>query len=81
MIVGELKEDIDVSARTPDYAMTIEMADGQRHTLDLYALNERQYAASINGEDAAFYVNVSDIKDLKTAFEYQDRGEEVPRPN
>ena len=25
--------------------------------------------------------NVSDIKDLKTAFEYQDRGEEVPRAN
>ncbi len=81
MIVGELKEDIDVSSRTPEYKLAIAMSDGTRHTLELYSLNERQYAASVNGKDATFYVNVSDIKDLKTAFEYQDRGEEVPRPN
>ena len=81
MIVGELKEDINVSAKKPDYSLALVMADGERHTLELYALNERQYAASVNGEEASFYVNVSDIKDLKTAFEYQDRGDEVPRPN
>lgn len=79
MIMGDLDEPLDVEGKTPDYSIAISLKNGERHTLELYALNERQFAASINGENADFYVNVSDIKALKTAFEYQDRGDEVPR--
>jgi len=79
LIVGDLEDDFSIKGKKAEYSITIELNDGTRNTLDLYAMNERQYAASVDGEDAEFYVNISDIKALKSAFDYQDRGEEIPR--
>lgn len=79
LIVGDLDEAYSTGDAAPEYSIAIVMNDGTRNTLDLYAMNERQYAASVNGAPAVFYVNVSDIRALLTAFDYQDRGEEIPR--
>lgn len=79
MIAGELTESVDIETVRPDYTFTIVMNDGSREELRLFRLNERQYAGSLNGEEAAFYVNVASIRKLKEAFAYIERGEEIPR--
>lgn len=79
MIAGEITEPFDIESVQPDYTFTIVMNNGTREELRLFRLNERQYAGSVNGEEAAFYVNVANIRRLKEAFGYIERGEEIPR--
>lgn len=79
MIIGETTEQIDIETRKADIILTINMKDGSVETLELYALNERQYAGSVNGAEAVHYINVSNVKRLKEAFDYIARGEEIPR--
>lgn len=79
MIAGELTEPVDIETVQPDYTLTIIMNNGSKEELRLFALNERQYAGSLNGGQAAYYINVADIRELKEAFDYIARGEEIPR--
>jgi hypothetical protein len=79
MIMDDLAAPYDTASKTPDYTFTISMKDGSKNELQLYAMNERQYAASVNGEAATFYINVSDIRNLEDAFGYIAKGEEIPR--
>jgi hypothetical protein len=79
MILGSLDEIIQVENLTPEYTFTVNMKDGTQSKLELYMLNERRYAASLNGEDALFYINASDIKTLGKAFETIAAGEELDR--
>jgi hypothetical protein len=79
MIDGEITETVDIEGRKADITMTITMKDGSKEELKLYALNERQYAGSINGDEAEYYINISDVRKLKEAFNYIAKGEEIPR--
>lgn len=79
MIEGEITETVDIEGRKADITMTITMKDGSKEELKLYALNERQYAGSINGDEAEYYINISDVRKLKEAFNYIAKGEEIPR--
>ena len=47
--------------------------------MELYRLNERQYAVSVNEGELNYYINASDVKELLEGFEYIDRNEEMPR--
>ena len=49
------------------YSLKITYQTGEEFTLDLARLNERQYAAILNGKDTGFYVNVNDLHDLEKA--------------
>ena len=49
------------------YSLKITYQTGEEYTLDLARLNERQYAAILNGENTGFYVNVNDLHDLEKA--------------
>ncbi len=79
MISGDLPEPMSVAGKTADYTTIITMTDGTKEELRLYALNERQYAASVNGADPSFFINVSDLRNLEDAFALIAAGEEIPR--
>ena len=79
IILGDLDQKVDITDKKADYTFTVNMIDGSVSELKLYALNERQYAASVDGAEASFYINVSDIRNLEKAFDYVAKGEEIPR--
>ena len=60
-----------------EYSLKITYATGEEYTLELAKLNERHYAAILNGEDSGFYVNVSDMKSLVTALKKVQDGHEL----
>jgi hypothetical protein len=79
LIVGETSEEFDRQGMTPQYTITINMLDGTKNVMELYRLNERQYAVSVNEGELNYYINASDVKELLEGFEYIDRNEEMPR--
>ena len=75
-----LAGDLDASANyaEPEITVTANLKNGEKKTLSLYKVNERQYAAEVDGKKADFYVPVSEVRDLREAFEIIARGEEIP---
>ncbi len=54
------------------------LKDGKTTSLELARMNERQYAAIIDGRTPEFYVGVDEVKELSDAFEIISRGEKIP---
>jgi|GEM_PF-877352 len=79
MISSDLDTPFSTAGKTAEYKFTIGMKDGTSHTLELYALNERQFAASVNGDKPQYYINVASVRNLAAAFDTIAKGEEIPR--
>lgn len=62
----------------PEIKMTMTLKDGSKTTLELSKINERQYAASVDGEAAKFYVNVNEVNELVEAFDIIKNGGTIP---
>ncbi|MDR0936259.1 MAG: DUF4340 domain-containing protein [Oscillospiraceae bacterium] len=62
--VGEVSADISGKA---DYVITLNMRNGSKHRLELVPLNERQYAAVVDGT-ATHYVYLSNIQNIPNAI-------------
>lgn len=65
--------------RTPAIKIEVTRNDGTVNTLELYTVNERRYAVSLNGEEIGFYVHRDLVNTMINAFGYVDRGETIPR--
>ena len=61
----------------PDYTLTMKLRDGSTTTLQLSRINERQYAASVDGQTPRYYVNVSQVNALAKAFQQLSSGGNV----
>ncbi len=61
----------------PDVDITINFLDGSSHNLQLVRVNDRQYAAFVDGE-AEFYVYLRNIQTLETAFQTILEGDTIP---
>ncbi len=75
-LAGEL--DGATSYGDPEITVTANLKNGEKKSLSLYKVNERQYAAEVGGKKAEFYVPVAEVRDLREAFEIIARGEEIP---
>ena len=63
----------------PDYAITINLIDGNADTLELYALNHSQFLIVQNGENTGLFITRMALHEaLVSRFEIIDRGEELP---
>ncbi|MBR5543505.1 MAG: DUF4340 domain-containing protein [Oscillospiraceae bacterium] len=63
---------------TPALTLTARLKGGKTSTLSLHRMNERQYAASIDGKTPDFYVGVSEMENLISCFEILKNGGDVP---
>ncbi len=61
-----------------EIAITARLKNGKRSTLSLHRLNERQYAARVDGKPAEFYVAVGEVKELVDAIELAFSGKDIP---
>ena len=77
---GYDEETASVSA-TSEYSIKITENDGTSTTLELRRINDRRYAAFIDGEATGYAVHVDPIKELAGAFDIVERGEELSRVN
>jgi len=78
MIANEITDAPDISGETPLYKYTINQKDGASHSVELYAYNDRYYAASIDGAPPVYSIHVKYIAQISEAFEYISVGEPVP---
>lgn len=62
----------------PEIRAVITLKNGGKTTLELCRMNERQYAARIDGKEAQFYVGVDEVRELSEAFELLSKGEDIP---
>ena len=62
----------------PEYTLTMTLKDGSKTTLQLAKINERQYAAIVDGKPAEFYVNVNEVNELRDAFVTLQNGGTIP---
>lgn len=58
--------------------ITAKLSTGKTTTLELCEINERQYAAIIDGKAPQFYVSVGEVKELIESFDILARGEDIP---
>ena len=61
----------------PEYSVSIHLRNGDVHTLKLFKLNDRQYAAEIDGY-ADYYVHINDINKLVEGFDIVLGGGNIP---
>lgn len=66
----------DALTAKPEISITINMLNGQHHTLNLIPLNERQFAAEVDGK-AEFYVYLKNLTTLRNAFKTILDGDEL----
>jgi hypothetical protein len=65
--------------RTADYKFVITLLDGEAHTLELFALNERQYLIVLNDINQQLITfRTTLINNLLSKFELLDQGIELP---
>ncbi len=57
---------------------TMSLKSGSTTTLELFEVNERRYAAVVDGKAAEFYVAVEEVRELLESFEILSRGEDIP---
>lgn len=71
---------IDASMKygAPEYTMSMKLKNGETTTFQLARINERQYAASVDGQPARYYVNISQVNALAKAFELLASGGTIP---
>ncbi|MDL2288621.1 DUF4340 domain-containing protein [Oscillospiraceae bacterium OttesenSCG-928-F05] len=82
MIVDALEEPFTPrTGQKAEYTFTVTQLDGAKRTLELYQLNDRQYAVSVDGEEPQFYVHKRSTTALEEAFEILEAGGEVPKIN
>jgi len=63
----------------PDYAITINLIDGNADTLELYALNHSQFLIVQNGENTGLFITRMALHEaMVSRFEIIDRGEDLP---
>lgn len=74
---GAISEDIKY-ASSPAIEIRANLKDGRVSTFTLYEINDRQYAASVDGKMPDFFVPVSEVRELLDAFGIISRGEEIP---
>ncbi len=75
-IQGEFKAGTKYDKSAIKVKMTLK--NGKTTTLELAQMNERQYAAIIDGRAPDFYVGVDEVRELLDAFEIIGRGEKIP---
>ena len=75
-IGGEYTSDMKVGERA--IRATITLRTGKKTTLELFPINERQYAASVDGAAPRYYVGVDEVSELLESFEIIKKGEDIP---
>lgn len=65
-------------ASAPAITVRATLRNGETSTLALHEMNERQFAASIDGARADFFVPVAEVRELLESFAIISRGEEIP---
>lgn len=75
-IAGEFTPDMKAGARA--IKATIKLKSGAKTTFELFEINERQYAASVNGKPPEYYVGINEVRELLESFEILSRGEDIP---
>jgi len=75
-IAGEFTGDMNYGERA--IKASIKLHSGETTTLELFPINERQYAASVDGKTPEYYVNVTEVRELLESFEILSRGEDIP---
>ncbi len=68
----------DVAAEA-SHTVTLNMHDGDKFTIALHRINDRRYAAFIDGEETGYMVHSDPIKDLASAFATIRSGGELTR--
>lgn len=61
----------------PEYSIKMTLKNGNVTTLGLARINERQYAAIIDGKPAQYYVNVTEVDELADAFKALQEGRDI----
>ncbi len=62
----------------PEITVKASLKNGKTSTLSLCKMNERQYAAVIDGAPARFYVAVAEVRELLEAIDLVFLGKEIP---
>lgn len=66
-------------AGAPEIKIIVRLKGGGRSSsLELYKLNEREYAAAIDGETPVYTVNITEVRELYEAFELIAEGKDIP---
>jgi len=69
----------DIPNKPPDYKFVITLLDGEAHTLELFALNERQYLMVLNGiNQQLITLRTTLVNALLSKFDLLDQGIELP---
>ncbi len=58
--------------------ITATLKNGRTSTLELAKMNERQFAAIIDGRKPEFFVGIDEVNELLEAFEIIKKGEKIP---
>lgn len=79
-VLGLYMQDLfeEPPAVAPAYRITLRFLSGEAAEMTLTPVNERVYAASVNGGPAMYAVGVRDVRRLDENFAAVDRGEELP---
>lgn len=75
-IAGEFTPDMKAGERA--IKASIKLKSGATTTLELFEINERQYAASVDGRAPEYYVGVNEARELLESFAILSRGEDIP---
>ncbi|MBQ9985266.1 MAG: DUF4340 domain-containing protein [Oscillospiraceae bacterium] len=75
-IAGEYTSDMKMGERA--IKATIKLLSGATTTFELFPINDRQYAASVDGKAPEYYVNVTEVRELLESFEILASGKDIP---
>ena len=67
----------DTPSAPPEATLAIRLLDGVEHTMHLYYVNERMYAAGLDGQTPAYTVSADDLKALRDKLQIVDEGGEL----
>ncbi len=56
----------------------MKLSSGATTTFELFTVNERQYAASVDGKAPEYIVGVGEVRELLESFDILARGEDIP---
>lgn len=73
--IGDIPEGADLS--DPQHIITLNLKSGAKRTLEMVALNERQYACIVDGV-AKFYIYTNNLENLLYAFERLNDNRDIP---
>lgn len=57
---------------------TMKLKSGATTTFELFPINERQYAASVDGKAPEYFIGVAEVRELIESFEILAKGEDIP---